>query len=173
MIIDAKNYDYTEINRLIRESSDEKIELNNVLGQRYLGAGTSGKELLINGTPGNALGAYLNGSKIIVHGNAQDAIGDTMNGGAIIVHGNCGDTTGYAMRSGEIYVQGNAGYRVWTSEKLRGTLSDYRHRRQGRGFPRRISGGRYYNRVRNRRRGYSRRTVLRYGYARRRDVHKK
>ena len=112
MIVDAKNYDYTEINKIMRESTEEKFEFKNVLGQRYLGAGTSGKEMIIEGTPGNALGAYLNGSKIIVHGNAQDAIGDTMNDGAIIVHGNCGDTTGYAMRSGEIYVQGNAGYRV-------------------------------------------------------------
>ncbi len=112
MRIDAANYENTELNKLIRESTDEKLELENVLGQRYIGAGLSGKEILINGTPGNALGAYLNGSKIIVHGNAQDAIGDTMNDGAIIVHGNCGDTTGYAMRSGEIYVEKNAGYRV-------------------------------------------------------------
>ena len=112
MIVDAKNYDYTEINKIMRENAEEKFEFKNILGQRYLGAGTSGKEMIIEGTPGNALGAYLNGSKIIVHGNAQDAIGDTMNDGAIIVHGNCGDTTGYAMRSGEIYVQGNAGYRV-------------------------------------------------------------
>lgn len=112
MNIDAKNHEYTELNKTIRESSEEKFELDNVLGQRYIGAGLSGKEILIHGTPGNALGAYLNGSKIIVHGNAQDAIGDTMNDGAIIVHGNCGDTTGYAMRSGEIYVKGNAGYRV-------------------------------------------------------------
>lgn len=112
MKIDAKGIGYSELNKMIRESSEEKFELENVLGQRYIGDGMSGKEILINGTPGNALGAYLNGSKIIVHGNAQDAIGDTMNDGAIIVHGNCGDTTGYAMRSGEIYVQGNAGYRV-------------------------------------------------------------
>lgn len=112
MRIDARNHGYTELNRVIRASADEKFQLVNVLGQRYIGAGLSGKEIMIEGTPGNALGAYLNGSKIIVHGNAQDAIGDTMNDGAIIVHGNCGDTTGYAMRSGEIYVKGNAGYRV-------------------------------------------------------------
>ena len=112
MRIDARNHGYTELNRVIRTSADEKFQLVNVLGQRYIGAGLSGKEIMIEGTPGNALGAYLNGSKIIVHGNAQDAIGDTMNDGAIIVHGNCGDTTGYAMRSGEIYVKGNAGYRV-------------------------------------------------------------
>lgn len=112
MTIDAKNLGYDELNKMIKDSADEKFELANVLGQRYIGAGMSGKEIKITGTPGNALGAYLNGAKIIVHGNAQDAIGDTMNDGAIIVHGNCGDTTGYAMRSGEIYVKGNAGYRV-------------------------------------------------------------
>lgn len=112
MKIDAKNHTYTELNRMIRESTDSKIEIENALGERYIGAGQSGKDILIHGTPGNALGAYLNGAKIVVYGNAQDAIGDTMNDGAIIVHGNCGDTTGYAMRSGEIYVEGNAGYRV-------------------------------------------------------------
>ena len=112
MIIDAKNMQYAELNSMIRSSEEDKFTLENVLGQRYIGAGLSGKEILINGTPGNALGAYLNGAKISVHGNAQDATGDTMNDGAIIIHGNSGDTTGYAMRSGEIYVQGNAGYRV-------------------------------------------------------------
>ena len=112
MIIDAKNMLYAELNKMIRDSDEQKFTLENVLGQRYIGAGLSGKEILIKGTPGNALGAYLNGAKISVHGNAQDATGDTMNDGAIIIHGNSGDTTGYAMRSGEIYVQGNAGYRV-------------------------------------------------------------
>ncbi|MCH5203465.1 MAG: glutamate synthase [Oscillospiraceae bacterium] len=112
MKIDASNIGYSELNKVIRESGESRFEIENVLGQRYIGAGSSDKEILISGTPGNALGAYLNGSKIIVHGNAQDAIGDTMNDGAIIVHGNCGDTTGYAMRSGEIYVEKNAGYRV-------------------------------------------------------------
>ncbi len=112
MIIDAKGLLYSDLNRRIRESSERKIVIENALGQRYIGAGASDKDILIYGTPGNALGAYLNGAKISVHGNAQDAIGDTMNDGAIIVHGNCGDTAGYAMRSGEIYVEKNAGYRV-------------------------------------------------------------
>lgn len=113
MIIDAKNMEYAELNKMIRDSEENKFTLENVLGQRYIGAGLpEGREILIKGTPGNALGAYLNGAKISVHGNAQDATGDTMNDGAIIIHGNSGDTTGYAMRSGEIYVQGNAGYRV-------------------------------------------------------------
>ena len=42
----------------------------------------SGKTLVIDGVPGNALGAYLGGGSITVNGNAQDAVGDTMNAGA-------------------------------------------------------------------------------------------
>lgn len=72
----------------------------------------SGKNLVIQGIPGNALGAYLDGGRIEVLGNAQDAVGDTMNDGLIIVRGNIGDTAGYAMRGGKLYVRGNAGYRA-------------------------------------------------------------
>lgn len=112
MIIDAKNMPYAELNKMIRDSDEQKFTLENVLGQRYIGAGLSGKEILIKGTPGNALGAYLNGAKISVHGNAQDATGDTMNDGAIFIHGSSGDATGYAMRGGRIYVEGSTGYRA-------------------------------------------------------------
>ena len=82
------------------------------MGQRYIGAGLSDRQILIHGTPGNALGAYMDGSTITVMGNAQDATGDTMNEGSIIIHGSAGDATGYAMRGGEIFVQGGAGYRA-------------------------------------------------------------
>ena len=57
------------------------------MGQRYIASGLSGKDITIEGTPGNALGAYLDGSTITVHGNVQDATGDTMNDGAIYVDG--------------------------------------------------------------------------------------
>lgn len=103
---------YDEINRQIRESDDKEIEIDNCLGQRFIGCGLSGRELKINGTPGNALGAYLNGAVINVYGNAQDATGDTMNDGVIAIHGSSGDATGYAMRGGRIFVKGNAGYRA-------------------------------------------------------------
>ena len=82
------------------------------LGERYLGCGAEKGELILRGTPGNALGAYLNGADIVLYGNAQDATGDTMNSGSITVYGNTGDAVGYAMRGGAIYVQGNAGYRA-------------------------------------------------------------
>ncbi|MGN0165990.1 MAG: glutamate synthase [Lachnospiraceae bacterium] len=111
MKINASNLDYKEINEMIR-STEEDCEITECMGQRFIGAGMSGKSINITGTPGNALGAYLNGTDITVYGNAQDAVGDTMNAGKIIIHGNIGDAAGYAMRGGEIFVEGDAGYRA-------------------------------------------------------------
>ncbi|MDE7234142.1 MAG: glutamate synthase [Ruminiclostridium sp.] len=112
MTVNASGLSHEEVNARVNESAAKSVTVKNALGHRYIGCGSSGKTITVEGIPGNALGAYLNGSKIIVNGNAQDAIGDTMNGGEIIVHGSVGDTTGYAMRSGKILVKGNAGYRV-------------------------------------------------------------
>ena len=103
--------DFTVLNELLRET-DEDMELDGCLGQRFIGAGMGKRKLRIHGVPGNALGAYLNGADIEVFGNAQDAVGDTMNAGRILIHGSIGDTAGYAMRGGRIYVRGNAGYRT-------------------------------------------------------------
>lgn len=103
---------YDEINKKIRSTRDKKVEVDNCLGQRYIGCGISGKELTVVGTPGNALGAYLNGGNVTVYGNAQDATGDTMNDGTIAIHGSSGDATGYAMRGGKIFVKGDVGYRA-------------------------------------------------------------
>ncbi|MGN1002132.1 MAG: glutamate synthase [Oscillospiraceae bacterium] len=109
--IDAKQYDYQSLNRKIRSLPGD-CEVTDSLGQRFIAAGLSERNITISGTPGNALGAYLNGANITVNGNAQDAVGDTMNAGSIVIHGNVGDTAGYAMRGGAIYVRGNAGYRA-------------------------------------------------------------
>lgn len=84
----------------------------NCLGERYIGCGYSSGEIVLEGTPGNALGAYLDGAEITLYGNAQDATGDTMNKGSITIHGNTGDAAGYAMRGGEIYIKKDAGYRA-------------------------------------------------------------
>ncbi len=113
MIIDIdETADFKTLNKNIRDSKDNSITINGCMGQRYIGTGISDKEIVVNGTPGNALGAYLNGGKITVNGNAQDATGDTMNCGTIVIHGNAGDATGYAMRGGKIYIQGSTGYRA-------------------------------------------------------------
>lgn len=111
MLIDANNMSFSELNKIIREAPED-VEICNLLGQRYIGAGLNSKNITISsGIAGNALGAYLDGAKIDVRGNAQDAVGDTMNDGEIVIHGNSGDTSGYAMRGGKIYIKGNVGYR--------------------------------------------------------------
>jgi len=108
--ISAKDLDHKELNKLIRNAAED-VSIDDCFGQRFIASGMSGKNITINGTPGNAMGAYFNGGTITVNGNAQDAVGDTMNEGKIIIHGNAGDALGYAMRGGSIFVKGNAGYR--------------------------------------------------------------
>lgn len=83
-----------------------------VMGERYIGCGDSGRRIRLVGTAGNALGAYLDGSEITLEGNAQEAAGDTMNDGVIVINGSVGDTAGYSMRGGKIFVRGNTGYRT-------------------------------------------------------------
>jgi len=111
MNISALDLDFKELNGKIRGVT-EAVCINDCFGQRFIGSGMSGKNLTINGTPGNALGAYFDGESIEVYGNAQDAVGDTMNDGKIIIHGSAGDALGYAMRGGRIFVRGDTGYRT-------------------------------------------------------------
>ncbi|MDD3520036.1 MAG: hypothetical protein PHU65_02205 [Actinomycetota bacterium] len=126
-IINAENIAYKDLNRIIRElvkndkdhtyfSEDsgrsEIIEIQKVLGQRYIGDGIQENiKIVLKGTPGNDLAAFMDGPQIEIFGNAQDASGNTMNSGKIIIHGNAGDITGYSMRGGEIYVRNDVGYR--------------------------------------------------------------
>lgn len=112
MTINADNKYFRDLNDEVRGTAETELVIENCRGQRYIGAGMSGKRLSIFGVPGNDLGCYLNGGAITVNGNAQDATGDTMNGGEIVIHGSSGDATGYAMRGGKILVKGNAGYRA-------------------------------------------------------------
>ena len=111
MVISAEGLSHREINETIRNSHGD-CTIINCLGERFIAAGMSSRNIAIEGVPGNALGAYLNGGTITVKGNAQDAVGDTMNDGTIVVRGSIGDAAGYAMRGGSIYVQGDAGYRA-------------------------------------------------------------
>ncbi len=109
--INAEGLSHQALNEAIRSTSNPCL-IDHCLGQRFIAAGMSHRDLTIKGTPGNALGAYLNGGTLTVIGNAQDAVGDTMNNGTIVIHGSIGDAAGYAMRGGKIYVRGNAGYRA-------------------------------------------------------------
>ena len=92
---------YKQVNEQIRAAQDNEITVENVIGQRYIGCGSTDRKITVHGTAGNGLGQYLNGSTIEVFGNAQEAVGDTMNAGEIIVHGSVGDACGYAMRGGK------------------------------------------------------------------------
>lgn len=110
--IRAAEMSFQQLNEQIHACQDAEITLTDVMGQRYIASGLSGKWLAIHGIPGNALGAYVDDCRVEVFGNAQDATGDTMNAGEIIIHGSSGDATGYAMRGGMILVEGNVGYRA-------------------------------------------------------------
>lgn len=114
--IDASGIYYRELNAKLREvvrNGTQRIELQNVYGQRYIGTDLDRPvEIDIFGTPGNDLGAFMDGPRIIVHGNAQDGCGNTMNSGEIIVHGHAGDIIGLSARGGKIFVRDDIGYRA-------------------------------------------------------------
>lgn len=116
MKINAKGVHYKQLNQQIRQavaSGKQKIRLDHVNGQRYIGGGLKGDvHLVVNGVPGNALASFMDGPTIVVNDNAQDGVGNTMNAGKVIVKGDAGDILGYAMRGGKLFVQGNVGYRV-------------------------------------------------------------
>lgn len=111
MKIDATDLHFSVLNEKVRSCTDKEIDIDHCVGQRYIAAGLSDKDIRVDGTPGNALGAYLDGAVVHVRGNVQEATGDTMNGGEIVVAGSAGDATGYAMRGGKILVRDDAGYR--------------------------------------------------------------
>jgi glutamate synthase domain-containing protein 3 len=131
--------DYKDLNALIREVVNldyKKIILNNVCGQRFIGAALQGDiELTINGIPGNDLGIFMDGPSIMINGNCEDQCGNTMNDGTIIIDGDCGDVVGLSSRGGIILVKNNVGYRVGIHMKeyqnkcpmiiIGGTTGDY------------------------------------------------
>ena len=110
-MIDAKNLTASELNTKIRESDADVIEIQNIMGQRYIANASNGKKIKLFGTCGNNLGSFLDGSEIEVFGNVQDACANTMNDGKIILHGMCGDALGYGMRGGKIFVEKDCGSR--------------------------------------------------------------
>lgn len=114
--IDASGVFYRDLNARLRDvvsNGAQRIELQNVYGQRYIGTDLDQPvEIEVFGTPGNDLGAFMDGPRIIVHGNAQDGCGNTMNNGKIIVHGHAGDITGLSARGGKIFVRDDVGYRA-------------------------------------------------------------
>ncbi|WML68337.1 MAG: hypothetical protein METHP_01952 [Methanoregula sp. SKADARSKE-2] len=114
--IDAQGIHYTPLNQMIRAavaSGAKEINLDNVLGQRFIGDGLRGNDvtITINGVPGGDLGMFMSGPTIIVNGNADHAPGNTMDSGKLVIHGNAGDAVAHSMRGGRVYVRDNIGYR--------------------------------------------------------------
>jgi glutamate synthase domain-containing protein 3 len=107
---------YKELNIKINDAISrncKKLILNNVCGQRFIGAALQGDiEITINGVPGNDLGIFMDGPKIKVNGNCEDQSGNTMNKGTIIINGDGGDVLGLSSRGGKLYIKGDVGYRV-------------------------------------------------------------
>jgi len=114
--INAKGLNHIALNSQIRallDAGENQISLEDVGGQRYIGAGLKGRVSIdIFGVPGNNLGALMSGPRVEVHGNAQDGVANTMNDGTIVIHGSTGDITGYSMRGGTVFIRGDVGCRV-------------------------------------------------------------
>jgi glutamate synthase domain-containing protein 3 len=115
--IDARGIYYKTLNEQVREeieSGATTVVLDNVNGQRYIGAGLRGNgvTLVVNGVPGNDLATFMDGPTIFVNENAQDGVANTMNSGRVVIQGDAGDVLGYGMRGGHLYVRGDVGYRV-------------------------------------------------------------
>lgn len=115
--IDARGIYYKTLNEQIREQIEagaDTVVLDNVNGQRYIGAALAapGVRLEVNGVPGNDLATFMDGPTVVVNENAQDGVGNTMNAGLVVVNGDAGDVLGYGMRGGRVYVRGDVGYRV-------------------------------------------------------------
>ncbi|HDN01368.1 MAG TPA: hypothetical protein ENF42_00160, partial [Candidatus Bathyarchaeota archaeon] len=106
--IDASKLSFRELNQRIRALAMDgasEIEVVNVNGQRYIGAGLRGNlTIKIYGTPGNDLAVFMDGPTILVYGNGQDGVCNTMNNGLVVVHGDVRDIPGYSMRGGTLLV---------------------------------------------------------------------
>ncbi len=117
LVLDAKGVYYKELNDRIRQAVAEgvkHIRLQHVNGQRYIGCGLRGEDVLIEveGVPGNDLATFMDGPTIRVYDNAQDGLCNTMNEGKVVIHGDAGDVLGYGMRGGKLFVRGDVGYRT-------------------------------------------------------------
>lgn len=115
--IDARGIYYRQLNEKILQVVEEgarHVIVRNVRGQRYLAAGLSREDLLleIHGVPGEDLGFNMNGPTVKVFGHGQNAVANTMDSGQIIIHGLGGDALAYGMRGGKLFVRDDVGYRV-------------------------------------------------------------
>ena len=79
MDIQAKGLDYRALNEAIR-AAGPSCRITGCLGQRFIGAGMSGRRVEIDVIPGNALGAYLGGGSLTVNHKHYRSIAGTGQG---------------------------------------------------------------------------------------------
>jgi len=107
---------YRELNEKIRKAVREgfsHITVNNVSGQRFIGAGIKERVTIeVYGDAGLDTGVFSEGPTIIIHGNSEYLLGNTLNGGELVVYGDSWDITGMGARSGRIFVMGEGGSRI-------------------------------------------------------------
>ncbi len=112
----GKKLHHKELNEKIRKAIKDGhtwITLNNVSGQRFIGAGIKEKVTIeVYGDAGLDTGVFSEGPTIIVHGNSEYLLGNTLNGGELVVYGDSWDITGMGARSGKIFVMGEGGSRI-------------------------------------------------------------
>lgn len=112
----GKKLYHRELNRKVRRAIREGynwIILENVRGQRFIGAGIKGSVTIeVFGDAGLDLGVFSEGLTIIVHGCSEYLLGNTLNAGELVVYGDSWDITGMGARGGNIFVMGNGGSRI-------------------------------------------------------------
>jgi len=116
-VIEAKGVDYRQLNERVHAClarGERHIVLKDVRGQRYIAAGLTENDLLleVEGVPGEDLAFCMGGPTVIVHGHGQNAIANTMDSGTVVVHGIGGDALAYGMRGGKLFIRDSVGYRV-------------------------------------------------------------
>ncbi len=107
---------HRELNREIRKAIREGynwITLENVSGQRFIGAGVKEHVTIeVFGDAGLDLGVFSEGITVVVHGCSEYLLGNTLNAGELVVYGDSWDITGMGARGGRIFIMGNGGSRV-------------------------------------------------------------
>ena len=120
-VINAKNMEAKELNRMIKEQAiyHDKIIINNPESKHNICAGLCEEvEIEINGSAGYFVSTMVNGPKVSISGNAGWFAGDNMTKGEVIIEGTAGDGVGQGIYGGCVIVKGGVGSR--TGEIMKG-----------------------------------------------------
>ena len=113
---DGEPLDYRDLNKKIRAAVKDghtRLILENVKGQRFIGAGLRGPLTIeIFGDAGLDLGVFSDGINVVVHGCSEYLLGNTLNSGELVVYGDSWDITGMGARGGQMFIMGNGGSRI-------------------------------------------------------------